>query len=143
MGEKCCETGTRPGGTTMILACSGGSNVGQLANQAAIELTEEGYGKMSCLAGVGGHLSGFVQSARDVDRVVLIDGCEKACGKAIFDHLEIPIKTYLVITGLGIEKNKDFNLKREEIDRVKNAVKEAPIGRGESSANTTAGCSCS
>jgi len=38
----------------MILACSGGSNVGQLSNQAAVALTREGFGKMYCLAGVGG-----------------------------------------------------------------------------------------
>jgi uncharacterized metal-binding protein len=49
MAEECCG----PGGTVMILACSGGSNVGQLANQAAVELTQEGFGKMFCLAGVG------------------------------------------------------------------------------------------
>lgn len=30
----------------MILACSGDSNVGQLSNQAAVELTREGFGKM-------------------------------------------------------------------------------------------------
>ncbi len=29
----------------------------------------------------------------------------------------------LVITDLGIDKNKDMNLKREEIDRVKEAVR--------------------
>jgi len=143
MEEKCCETGTDISRVTMILACSGGSNVGQLANQTAIELSSEGYGKMSCLAGVGGHLSGFVQSARDVDRLVLIDGCEKGCGKAIFEHLEIPIKTYLVITELGIEKNKDFKLKREEIDRVKNAVKDASMTQSESFTDISAGCSCS
>ncbi len=45
MGEKCCESGTEQNGVTMILSCSGGSNVGQLANQAAVELTREGYGK--------------------------------------------------------------------------------------------------
>jgi uncharacterized metal-binding protein len=54
MAEECCV----PGGNVMILACSGGSNVGQLANQAAVELTQEGFGKMYCLAGIGGHLSG-------------------------------------------------------------------------------------
>ncbi len=37
----------------MILACSGGSNVGQLSNQAAIELTREGFGKMFCFSGIG------------------------------------------------------------------------------------------
>ena len=62
MAEECCV----PSGNVMILACSGGSNVGQLANQAAVELTQEGFGKMYCLAGIGGHLGGFVQSAKDV-----------------------------------------------------------------------------
>jgi uncharacterized metal-binding protein len=33
MAEECCV----PSGNVMILACSGGSNVGQLANQAEVE----------------------------------------------------------------------------------------------------------
>ncbi len=61
MSENCCSSNNN----TMILACSGGSNVGQLSNQAAIDLTTEGIGKMFCLAGIGGQLSGFVQSAKD------------------------------------------------------------------------------
>ena len=107
----------------MILACSGGSNVGQLSNQAAIELTQEGFGKMFCLAGIGGNLGGFVQSAKDVPGMVAIDGCEVGCAKTILEHAEIPTKNYLVLTELGIEKNKDFNLKTEDIQRVKAAVK--------------------
>ncbi len=120
MAESCCT----PGGNIMILACSGGSNVGQLSNQAAIELTQEGYGKMFCLAGIGAHLTGFVQSAKDVPNMVVIDGCSQACAKKTLEHAEIPLKSYVVLTDLGIEKNKDFNLKRDEIDRVKKAVKE-------------------
>jgi len=119
MAEECCT----PGGNIMILACSGGSNVGQLSNQAAIELTQEGFGKMFCLSGIGGHLSGFVQSAKDVPAMVAIDGCEVGCAKAILDHAEIQTKNYLVLTELGIEKNKDFKLKAEEIQKVKAAIK--------------------
>ena len=119
MAEECCT----PGGSIMILACSGGSNVGQLSNQAAIELTQEGFGKMFCLAGIGGNLGGFVQSAKDVPGMVAIDGCEVGCAKTILEHAEIPTKNYLVLTELGIEKNKDFNLKTEDIQRVKAAVK--------------------
>ena len=121
MAEECCA----PSGNIMILACSGGSNVGQLSNQAAVELTQEGFGKMFCLAGVGGHLTGFVQSANDVPEMVAIDGCSVACAKAILEHAEVPIKKYLVLTDLGIEKNKDFNLKAEDIQKVKAAVKSA------------------
>lgn len=121
MGESCCAVGEN----TMILACSGGSNVGQLSNQAAIELTREGFGKMFCLAGIGAHLNGFVQSARDVPSMIAIDGCPQACAKKVLEHAEIPLKTYIVLTELGIEKNKDFDLKQEEIEKVKSAVKEA------------------
>jgi uncharacterized metal-binding protein len=108
----------------MILACSGGSNVGQLSNQAAVELTQEGFGRLSCLAGLGAHLSGFVLSARDITELVIIDGCEVGCAKGVLEHAEVPLRTYLVITDLGIGKNKDMNLKREEIDRVKEAVRQ-------------------
>lgn len=59
----------------MILACSGGSNVGQLPNHAAVELTKEGFGKMFCLAGIG--------------------GCSVGCAKAILEKAEVPLKTYL------------------------------------------------
>ena len=130
MANDCCT----PDGDIMILACSGGSNVGQLTNQAAVELTQEGFGKMFCLAGIGGQLSGFVQSAKDVPQMVAIDGCSVGCAKAILDQAKVPLKSYIVITELGIEKNKDFNLKEEDIRNVKDAVKVArdngvPVGK--------------
>lgn len=121
MAEECCT----PGGNIMILSCSGGSNVGQLANHAAVELTQEGFGKMFCLAGIGGQLSGFVQSARDVPEMVVIDGCAVGCSKACLEQAEVPVGNYLILTDLEIEKNKDFNLRRDEIERVKQAVKAA------------------
>ena len=107
----------------MILACSGASNVGQLSNQAAVELTQEGFGKMFCLAGIGGLLSGFVRSAKDVPEMVAIDGCQMGCAKAILKNARVPMNRYLVITDEGIEKNKNLNLERTDIDCVKAAVK--------------------
>jgi uncharacterized metal-binding protein len=120
MSAECCTTSV----PRMILACAGGSNVGQLSNQAAVELTQEGFGKLFCLAGVGAHLSGFVQSAKDIDDLVVIDGCEIGCAKAIIEHAEVPLKNYLVLTELGIAKNKELNLKKEEIAQVKAAIKD-------------------
>ena len=125
MAEECCV----PGGDIMILACSGGSNVGQLSNQAAVELTREGFGKMFCLAGVGGHLNGFVQSAKDVPQMVAIDGCDIGCAKTILEHAGVPIKSYLVLTTLGIEKNKDFDLRKKDIQTVKEAIRESSAVR--------------
>ena len=109
MAKDCCSNN----GTTMIHACSGGFNVGQLANQAAVELTHEGFGKMFCLAGIGGQLSGFVQSARDVENLLVIDGCQVGCTKAIIDNTKITMKNYIVLTDLGIDKTKTLNLNRK------------------------------
>jgi uncharacterized metal-binding protein len=39
----------------------------------------------------------------------------------------LPLKHYLVLTDEGIEKNKDFNLQRADIDKVKEAVKRLVI----------------
>ncbi len=121
MAGDCCKAG----GNVMLLACSGGSNVGQLSNRAAIDLTREGFGKMFCLAGIGGQIDGFVQSARDVAEMVVIDGCSVGCARASLEKAQVPMKAYLVLTDLGIEKNKDFDLKADEILKVKEAVKEA------------------
>lgn len=119
MADNCCAGGS----DVMILSCSGGSNVGQLANQAAVELTQEGFGKMYCLVGVGAHLSGFVQSAKDAPVMVAIDGCPVGCAKAVSEHAEVPLRHYLVVTDEGIEKNKNFKLERKDIERVKEAVR--------------------
>jgi uncharacterized metal-binding protein len=141
MSENCCATN----GNVMILSCSGASNVGQLANQAAVELTQEGFGKMFCLAGVGGHLGGFIRSAKDIPEMVAIDGCDVGCARAILTHADVPMKDYLVLTDFGIEKSKDFNLKRADIDKAKEAVKKScggPLAAQPAQGNSAASCCC-
>ena len=139
MSETCCGNGNE----IMILACSGGSNVGQLSNQAAVELTQEGFGKMFCLAGIGGQLSGFVQSAKDAPVMVVIDGCSVGCGRATLRQAHVLLSHYLIVTDEGIEKNKDFNLNRADIDRVKDAVKRTIKGKPAAvSGLPMGGCTC-
>jgi len=141
MTENCCTNN----GNIMLLACSGGSNVGQLANRAAVELTQEGFGKMFCLAGIGGHLGGFVQSAKDVPEMLVIDGCEIGCPKAILKHTDVPVKNYFVLTELGIQKNKDFNLKTEDVRKIKEAIMnscgQSPCAENDVQKTTTSCCS--
>jgi uncharacterized metal-binding protein len=54
---------------------------------------------------------------------VVIDGCDMACAYGVLEQAEIPVKNYLVVTDLSINKNKNMDLVREEIDRVKQAVR--------------------
>lgn len=108
----------------MLLACSGGSNVGQLSNRAAVELTQEGFGKMFCLAGIGGGISGFVQSAKDAPTIVAIDGCPIGCAKKILANNGIENAKYLLLTELGIEKDKNLDPLPNELAKVKKAVRQ-------------------
>ncbi len=115
MTATCCAKNDE----IMILACSGGSNVGQLTNQAAVELTREGFGKMFCLAGIGGGLKGFITSTRETPQVLVLDGCQVGCAKAILEREGIPLKSHVIVTDLGIEKVKDRQLALHDADLAK------------------------
>jgi len=108
----------------LIFPCSGGSNVGQLANEAAKQLTNQGVGGMYCLAGIGGHVGGFAEAAREVKKVVVIDGCPVHCAKKTLQHADCPISVHVVVTELGIKKASDFHLDEKDIDKVMDKVKE-------------------
>jgi uncharacterized metal-binding protein len=90
---------------TFILACSGAANTGYLADQVARGLRAKEVGGMTCLAALGADLPGYVESCRAADRNIVIDGCPTACGKKIFERLDIPC-THFVMTDFGVEKGK-------------------------------------
>ena len=99
-----CNCGPE-GKTTIIYSCSGlGSNVGQLSNAAARRLTLDGFGKGSCLAGVGGTVDKLVEVGKSANQRIVIDGCSLACGKNIMDAKGLAVDDYVIITDLGIEK---------------------------------------
>ena len=116
MEEKClCEPNE-----IIIFSCAGSSNVGQIANQAAVRLTQEGIGKYFCLAGIGGHVSGMIESTKAGKMLIAIDGCPVACAKKTLEHTGFNIDEYFEITSMGIEKNHDLNLNAPDVKKVTN-----------------------
>ncbi|OHD19853.1 MAG: hypothetical protein A2086_00085 [Spirochaetes bacterium GWD1_27_9] len=116
--SDCCK-----GGTKLVYACSGGSNVGQIANEVAKNLTTEGFAKMTCGIALGANLSGFIVSAENADKNIVIDGCTVGCLKKVFENHKISNYDYYVITEMGIEKNKNFVIDLEDIYRIKELIK--------------------
>ncbi|MBI5546231.1 MAG: putative zinc-binding protein, partial [Deltaproteobacteria bacterium] len=107
---------------TLVFACSGASNVGQITNELALRMTREGLGKMSCLAGVGAHLGGFVVPARDCDQLVVLDGCPQKCAAKLFEHVGITPHVYLMLTDHGFQKSPGAPVLPEEVDRARALV---------------------
>jgi len=111
--SNCCG-----GATKIALACSGGSNVGQITNEVAKRLDVSGQCKFFCLAGVGAGLSGFVVSARDADRLLVLDGCPTACASKCVSKAGISRFDHIIVTEQGIKKSKSFDLLPGDIDKV-------------------------
>jgi len=107
-----------------VVACSGASNVGQIANQAALELAKSKVAGFFCLAGVGGHIKGMVKSAKEADLMVAIDGCPVQCAAKTLQHAEIEPAIQVIVTELGIEKSHDITLDEKACSKVVEKVKE-------------------
>lgn len=97
---ECCSTEAK-----LVYACSGAADVGEIADQVARKLRSEGYAKMTCLAGVGAGLSGYVQSAKGADVAIVIDGCATACARKSLERIGVNPISY-ILTSMGLEKGK-------------------------------------
>ena len=94
------------GGTTKIIyACSGAADVGEISDRVARTLRNNGFGNMTCLAAIGAHLSGFIESAKAADENITIDGCPVACARKNLEHIGVTPKSY-ILTEMGLVKGK-------------------------------------
>ena len=111
------------GGVTLIFPCSGAADVGEISDRAARRMTAQGHGKMFCLAGIGGNISGMIASAKGADRVLVIDGCELDCAKKTIEERGIEDFLHFRVTDLGMEKSKS-PAAQERIESVAQKGKE-------------------
>ncbi|RJP62086.1 MAG: zinc-binding protein [Candidatus Auribacter fodinae] len=103
MSEKCSCGGIG----SLVVACSGGADVGELADKLARQIARTGKAKPFCLAGFGGHISGMIESAKCADRIIAIDGCPVACAKKTMDHLSIELHVeYINLKDYGFQKGE-------------------------------------
>lgn len=108
-----------------ILPCSGGSNCGQIANQVAVLLDTLGVGKIYCLAGIGAHIDGMVESAKGAKRLVALDGCNVACAKKTIEHAGLKVTDWICLTEEGITKSHNLLLDQEDIERILQRTRES------------------
>ncbi|GAB6157462.1 hypothetical protein JCM39194_06620 [Desulfotomaculum varum] len=105
----------------LFFPCSGGSNVGQIANDVCRQLMMDGQGKMFCLAGIGGRVSSLVEKAKNSPKNIVIDGCNLHCAKKTLEEAGVPITNHIVLTELGVVKN--YNLITDQQIIHENKVK--------------------
>ena len=98
--NACCSCSAAP---KLIFACSGAADVGRISDLAARKLTAEGAGKMFCLAGIGGHVTGIVATTRAAAAILAIDGCPLDCARKTLEASEFRQFEHLRLSDLGME----------------------------------------
>jgi uncharacterized metal-binding protein len=83
-----------------------------MANHLALKLDREGIAEMSCIAGVGGGVTGLVRTAQSGRRILALDGCVLKCVSACLANAGVVADTHLVVSDYGVRKRQhaDFNL---------------------------------
>ncbi len=99
--ETCCGSGPK-----LIFACSGAADVGHISDLAARGLAAEGAGKMFCLAGIGGRVSGIMASTQAAHSILAIDGCPLDCARKTLEEAGFTTLEHMRLTDMGMEKGK-------------------------------------
>ena len=119
--NKCCS-----GGPTLIFACSGAADVGEIADKATRKVNKEGAGAMFCLAGLGGKVEPIIKKTASASKILAIDGCNLDCVKLCLQQTGFNDFIHFRVTDLGMEKGKS-QASEENINKV--AVKAAELLR--------------
>jgi uncharacterized metal-binding protein len=102
----------------IIFPCAGQANVGQLTNLAAVQLTEEGYGSIACVALLAISTENLIANAMNADEVVILDGCPMLCAKKIAGAQGVAAGQHLVMTELGITKGPSKSYTNDDIEKI-------------------------
>jgi len=94
------------GGPSLIFACSGAADVGEVADRAARELSKNGLGKMFCLTGVGGRVDGIMKKTAEASDILAIDGCDLDCTKNCLEQAGFTRFKHMRVTDLGMKKGR-------------------------------------
>ncbi len=121
MEEKlggCCS-GTRPviesatqpgrsgccgGAPRLVFACSGASDVGAVADQAARRVSRMKLASMGCLAAVANGLDFAMDPIKVAEHIIVIDGCPENCARLIMEKAGAPSIDHILLSELGMEK---------------------------------------
>ncbi|GAB6166622.1 hypothetical protein JCM19992_26220 [Thermostilla marina] len=109
-----CECQAAP---KLIFACSGAADVGRLADLAARQMTAKGIGKMFCLAGVGGRVSGIMESTKAAQAILAIDGCDLECVRHCLEEAGFTKFEHIRLDTMGFKKG-ETKVTGEAVDRV-------------------------
>ncbi|MNZ57828.1 DGC domain protein [compost metagenome] len=102
----------------LVYACSGCSNVAQLANNVALRLDREGLAQMSCIAGVGGQVPALVNLACSGRWILALDGCPLQCVAGCLRQHGLQADKHLILSQQGLRKRYGEDCSEAQADEL-------------------------
>lgn len=102
----------------LVYSCSGCSSAAQMANRLALWLDRDGAAEMSCIAGVGGGVTGLVRTAQAGRPILALDGCVLHCVSACLSRAGVVADRHLTLSEYGVAKRKHADLDPEQARQV-------------------------
>ena len=100
--KKACLCGNDD---SIVIACSGACDLGQVTDIVARKLRDNNIRKMNCLAAVGADIKLTIEAFKSAN-LLMLEGCTVDCGKKILDKAGISNYTHLRMTDLGYVKGQ-------------------------------------
>jgi len=104
-----------PVAKVLVYACSGASNLGQLANEIAVRLDRLGLAELACATEVGAQDGDGQSSSKPV---LAISGCTSGCCSAMLEQHGIDVSCSVILAERGIAKAKHVLVDDESTERV-------------------------
>jgi uncharacterized metal-binding protein len=104
-----------PADKVIVYACSGASNLGQLANEIALRLDRLGLAELVCATEVGAQDGDGQGSSKPV---LAISGCASGCCAAMLEQHGVEISRSVILAERGVAKAKHVLVSEDSTERV-------------------------
>ncbi len=112
---SCCSSSN-----VIIYSCSGGSRIGQIANDTAVLLKNLGVGNMKCITCVALLMNSHVETAKNAQHIVALDGCKVGCVKLSLEKAGIEKFHHVIVADHGITNKSEESDNKSDVAKIAN-----------------------
>ena len=98
----------------IVYACSGCSNLAQLANDLALWLHQDGNAQMASIAGVAGHVDTHLAILHSGRPVIALDGCYRGCVSQCLSQEHVDPRWHVQLDSCGIAAQAEGSCSLQE-----------------------------
>lgn len=98
------EISNNSSANVVLFACSGASDVGEVADRATRTVAKMGVASMACMSAISAREANTLKKAENASRIIAIDGCGFGCAQKNLSSAGFENTEQVVLSELGLVK---------------------------------------